>query len=91
MIHVVANGVNTAWKNTLLGLLNEGGDTGNDKYLRDETSIIEIEKPEVIAADPLFPMKQEDLDVINTYIYSGKDEYKVVHEVDEALLSSSFR
>ncbi len=80
MIHVDSNDVNIAWRKILTSLLNEGKDTGNDKYLRDEAAIIEIEKPEVIAADPLFPMKQEDLDVINKYIHSGENENDVVHE-----------
>lgn len=80
MIHVISSDANTAWRKTLQSLLSKGEDTGNEKYLRDEVAIIEIEKPELIDADPLFPMEQQDLDVINKYIYSGENEDKVVHE-----------
>lgn len=80
MIHIVTDNANTAWRKAITDLLNEGNETGNDKYLRDEAVTIEIENPAVIAADPLFPMDQQDLDVINKYIYSGENEDKVVHE-----------
>ncbi len=80
MIHVKALDVNKAWREILIKLLNDGGKTGNDKYLRDEFAVIEIDDPAVIPADKLFPMLQKDLDVINEYIHSGNNEKDVVHE-----------
>lgn len=80
MIHVTAETPNEAWRATFTSLYDNGTDTGNDRYLRDEVVLIEIESPIVEQADPRFPMKQEDLDVINRFIYTGEDEDKVVHD-----------
>lgn len=63
-----------------MSLYDNGAETGNAKYFRDEVVLIEIDNPAVEPADPRFPTKQEDLDVINKYIYTGEDEDKVVHE-----------
>ncbi len=80
MIQITANDANKAWALTLQALLENGSDTGNEKYSRDETTLIEILDPKVIEADTRFPMSQADLDVINKYIYSGEDEEAVVHD-----------
>lgn len=80
MIVIKSAGVNEAWISTFQALVEDGSETGNEKYLRDEVVLIEIAKPEVVLADKRFPMAQTDLDVINKYIYSGDDEAKVVHE-----------
>ena len=70
----------TAWISTFRTLIEGGSETGNEKYLRDETTLIEITDPKVIPADKRFPMDQSDLDIINAYIYSGKNEDAVVHD-----------
>jgi len=80
MINVAATSANGAWLSTFMALLEQGEATGNEKYLRDETTLIEITNPRVALADSRFPMDQVDLDVINRYIYTGEDEGKVVHE-----------
>lgn len=80
MIHIITETANQAWLKTLSSLLLNGSDTDNEKYLRDEPTLIEIENPQVAHADPKFPMAQEDLDIINDYIHSGKNEENVVHE-----------
>lgn len=80
MITITAPSANEAWINTFNTLLDQGQTTGNEKYLRDETVLIEITDPQVTLADVRFPMNQTDLDVINRYIYSGEDEESVVHE-----------
>jgi thymidylate synthase len=80
MIHIAAKTPNEAWRATFTSLYNEGKDTGNDKYLRDEVVLIEIQDPIVEIADSRFPMKQEDLDIINRFIYTGKNENKVIHD-----------
>lgn len=80
MIYIQAQDANDAWQSTFLSLLEEGSETGNDKYYRDEVALIEIANPSVIAADERFPMPQEDLDIINKYIYSGENEEAVVHD-----------
>lgn len=80
MININATTPNEAWISTFKALLEEGDATGNEKYLRDETTLIEITDPQVIEADPRFPMAQADLDVINKYIYTGENEDSVVHD-----------
>ena len=80
MIHISATTPNEAWRSTFTSLYDNGTETGNAKYFRDEVVLIEIENPRVEPADPRFPMAQADLDVINAYIYTGENEEKVVHD-----------
>ena len=80
MIHITAPNANDAWIQTFKTLLTTGSDTGNSKYYRDETASIEVTSPDVIAKDSHFPMTQQELDVINDFIYSGENEEGVVHE-----------
>lgn len=54
--------------------------SNNDKYLRDEPAIIVLSQPSVETGDPLFPMSQAELDVINSFIVSGEHEEQVSHE-----------
>jgi thymidylate synthase len=80
MIHLTANTPNEAWRTAFTSLYDNGAETGNNKYFRDEVVLLEVENPIVEPADPRFPMKQEDLDVINKFIYTGENEDKVVHD-----------
>lgn len=80
MIHVTANTPNDAWRAAFISLHDNGTETGNERYFRDEVTLIEIEHPVVEPADSRFPMKQADLDIINKFIYTGENEDKVVHD-----------
>jgi thymidylate synthase len=80
MIYSHTKTPNEAWRTTFTSLYDNGTVTNNDKYFRDEVVLIEIENPVVEPADARFPMKQEDLDVINRFIYTGENEEKVVHD-----------
>ncbi|MCE7936800.1 hypothetical protein DYH10_03360 [Candidatus Saccharibacteria bacterium CPR2] len=80
MITVLANSANEAWLTTFKTLMNDGDETGNDRYLRDEVALIEISNPEVEPIDSRFPMSQADVDLINRYIYTGENEEKITHE-----------
>lgn len=80
MLHVTARTPNEAWRKTFISIYDNGAEASGDKYFRDEVVLIEIESPVVERADPRFPMKQKDLDVINKFIYTGENEDKVVHE-----------
>lgn len=80
MIHVTANTPNEAWRLAFTSLYKKGMETGNERYFRDEVVLVEIENPIVEPADSLFPMNQQDLDVINRFIYSGENEDKVIHD-----------
>lgn len=90
MIYIQAQDANEAWQSTFLSLLEKGSETGNDKYYRDEVALIEITNPTVVAADERFPMTQQDLDVINKYIYSGENEEAVVHDWTKLYYHRSF-
>lgn len=80
MILITAQTPNEAWRSTFAALYDNGAETGTAKYFRDEVVMIEIEHPVVELADSRFPMRQEDLDIINTYICTGKNEDRVVHD-----------
>ncbi|EDK72809.1 Thymidylate synthase-like protein [candidate division TM7 genomosp. GTL1] len=80
MIRTIAKTLNEAWCQTFTSLYDNGSETGNQRYFRDEVTLIEIENPVVEPADSRFPMAQEDLDIINRYIYTGENEDKVIHD-----------
>lgn len=71
---------NDAWRKTFKAVYDDGAETGNDKYFRDEVILVEISDPVVEQADQRFPMRQADLDIINRYIYTGENEDEVVHD-----------
>jgi thymidylate synthase len=69
-----------AWRQTLVTLFASGSETDNRKYFRDEMVVIELDEPGIEPSDPLFPMPQQDLAVINRFIWSGENEEVVSHE-----------
>jgi len=69
-----------AWREALVRLADSTQVTDNDKYFRDEPTIIELETPSIEPADPMFPISQDDLTVINRFICSGEGEDSVCHE-----------
>lgn len=90
MIHIQANNANEAWVSTLQYLLEKGKEAGNKKYYRDEVALIKIINPQVTTADARFPMSQNDLDIINRYIYTGENEEAVVHDWTKLYYHRSF-
>ena len=56
MITIQATTSNDAWRKTLLTLFNTGSVTDNDKYYRDELTLISITNPSLEPTDPYFPM-----------------------------------
>lgn len=80
MLSISATTPSDAWRKTFNALYDDGAETGNDKYFRDEAVVIKLSNPVVELADPRFPMRQADLDIINRYIYTGEDEDRVVHD-----------
>src|ERR1700677_4956468 len=80
MIVIQTDNAVAAWRQALTRLMQEGTTTDNGKYFRDELIAIELASPSVEPSDPLFPMPQHDLDVINNFIWSGADEANVCHE-----------
>ena len=80
MIHITADTPNEAWRAAFTSLYDNGVETGNNKYFRDEVVLIEIENPIIEPADSRFPMRQDDLDIINRFIITGENEEKVVHD-----------
>jgi len=80
MLLIEAENAVTAWKKALVTLLRDGDETDNSKYFRDEPALIELSNPSIEPADPLFPMTQKDLDIINRFIFTGEKEDQVCHE-----------
>jgi hypothetical protein len=77
MLNISEESCNKAWYQCLLNLYKNGCDTKNQKYFKDELTIVEITKPTLEPIHPLFPMKQSDIDVINDFIYTGNNENDV--------------
>lgn len=47
MIHITANTPNEAWRSTFISLYDNGTETGNDRYFRDEVVLIEVDNPTI--------------------------------------------
>jgi len=80
MIIIKAENSNEAWRKTLVEIFKSGVDTDNQKYYKDELTLIEIDNPKLMTPDELFPMDKTDLEIIYKYITSGEHENKVIHE-----------
>lgn len=80
MIYIESDSPNQAWTSVFKNLYEQGLNTGNKKYMRDEVALIKITEPKVEPIDERFPMSQYDMDVINDFIHSGQNEDEVVHE-----------
>jgi thymidylate synthase len=80
MLIIKSTNAVSAWRTTLTKLFLEGSETDNQKYYRDEPTVIELSHPSVEPADPLFPMPAKDLHIINDFIHSGANEENVCHE-----------
>lgn len=80
MLNIVANTPNVAWKRCVQDLLSIAPRTDNTKFYCDEPSVIEIVQPCIEPLPIEFPMSQKDMDCINEYIVTGKNEEKVCHE-----------
>jgi thymidylate synthase len=80
MIIIHAHNAVGAWRKTLISLMQNGAETANRKYFRDELVVIELDQPGVEAVDPLFPMSQKDMDTVNRFIFTGDNEAGVSHE-----------
>ncbi len=80
MLIIKSNGANAAWRQALLTLVENGAETDNDFYYRDELVVFELDNPSAETPDPLFPMPKEELQIINRFITSGENEEAVSHE-----------
>ena len=80
MINIKAHDLNEAWRKAFLTLFEMGGRTDNQKYFSDELIVFEIEDNDTSSFDPLFPVSQQDLDLICDFIVTGDREDEVVHE-----------
>ena len=80
MIKIQANNLNEAWRKAFIELMEKGSETDNKKYYRDEFIVFEISDASEIKPDPLFPMENADLQIINHFMKTGENEEKVIHE-----------
>jgi thymidylate synthase len=80
MIHVSANSTNEAWQVALREIFMIPTESDSSRYYQDMPTIISIDSPVMEPIHPNFPMKQDDIDIINNYIVSGEQEELVVHE-----------
>ena len=80
MIIIKENNINTVWKEALKQLYKNGYIPQDKRFYKMDTLVIEIVKPKLIIPDKLFPMDKKEMEIINQYIISGKNEEKVSHE-----------
>lgn len=80
MIIIQENNVNKAWRQALSKLYSDGFEPQDIRFFRMDTVVIEMNTPELSEPDPLFPISEENIDIINDFIISGKNEDKVCHE-----------
>lgn len=80
MINITASTPNSAWKECISQLYQNGEHVDNDKYFRDELVVLEISEPCIEKAPIEFPIPQQELDIINNYIVTGENEHAVTHE-----------
>lgn len=80
MITIKTNNLNDAWRKAFIELMENGQETNNKKYYRDEFIAFEISDAREVKPDVMFPMTEEDLSIINHFMRTGENEEKVVHE-----------
>lgn len=80
MIVVEENNINEVWKSSLEKLYKNGYIPQDSRFFRMDTLIIEINEPKLCSPDILFPVLKNDIDIINNFIITGKNEEKVCHE-----------
>lgn len=80
MIVVKEKDINKAWKKALEKLYKNGYNPQDTRFYKVNTLVIEINEPEIINPDSLFPMSKDDIAIINNYIITGDNEDKVCHE-----------
>lgn len=80
MLLIQENNVNSAWKSALKKLYENGYKPQDIRFLKMDTLVIEMNKPELCVSDRLFPISQNDISIINDFIITGKNENKVCHE-----------
>lgn len=80
MIIIRGNNSNKVWRNALKNLYESGFIPQDLRYLKMDTLIIEMDKPEHCVPDSLFPISKKDIEIINHFIVTGEGEEEVCHE-----------
>lgn len=80
MIIIQENNINKVWRSALEKLYKKGYTPQDSRFLKIDTLVIEMNEPELLEPDSLFPISKEDIDNINNFIITGENEEKVCHE-----------
>ena len=80
MIFIKEQSLNKTWKKTVKELLENGYTPQDNRFIKMESIVIEIDDPKIEDIDKYFPMTQEDINIINNYIITGENEENVCHE-----------
>jgi thymidylate synthase len=80
MITLKASSINDAWEKLLKDIIKHGYMPDDIEFYKAERIIVEIDKPKVEVPHKLFPRTKEELDIINEYLCTGKNEENVWHE-----------
>ena len=70
MLVINAATSNESWAKAIETLI-DSSPTGNNKYFRDEPTVLCLDAPSIEPKDPRFPMSQLELETINRFIISG--------------------
>ena len=81
MIHVKENTLVEAWKKSFHDLYEKGAKSPQSEFYRFSHAVIEV--ADTASKDTYcnhFPMSLNDINTINEYLLTGKDEEKVIHD-----------
>lgn len=80
MLFIQENNTNSAWKSALKKLYEYGYNPQDIRHFKMETMVIEMNSPQIYESDILFPISQNDMNIINNFIITGENENEVCHE-----------
>jgi thymidylate synthase len=75
-----ADTTSSLWRKALSAVLRDGIHNHNERFCCDSPVALTIATPDFGIADPLFPIPQSNLDIINHYLCTGEREDQVIHE-----------
>lgn len=72
--------INRVWRKSLVELYKKGFIPTDNRFAKMESLAIEIDYPKLEKKDSKFPISSKNLDIINKFIISGKQEDLVCHD-----------
>lgn len=80
LITIKEKTISDAWRAACRALYRDGFKIDNGEAFRDSAIAIEVEDITRDRYDPLFPMTENEIEIINTYLATGVGEEKIIHD-----------